>query len=66
LRRAEPRNSELVTGVKRDISLLQRVDAGPGDRVTVLDISMDKNQSALKDLLARDVPVFYADHHFPG
>ena len=44
LRFAEPReNAELITGVKRDINLLKRVDAKAGDRITVLDVSMDKN-----------------------
>ena len=45
LRLAEPRKAHLVTGVKRDISLLKQVDAEPGDRITVLDISMDKNRN---------------------
>ena len=35
LRLAEPADSELVTGPKRDISLLKRVKAGAGDRITV-------------------------------
>ncbi|PUE05199.1 MAG: acetyltransferase, partial [Candidatus Sedimenticola endophacoides] len=30
LRREEPREAVLVTGVKRDIALLERVDAGAG------------------------------------
>ena len=38
LRLADPQPSELVTGVKRDIKLLDRVQAIAGDRVTVLDI----------------------------
>ena len=36
LRLAEPRNSKLVTGIKRDIALLDRVEAQPDDQVTVL------------------------------
>jgi len=36
LRLAEPVESTLVTGVKRDINLLQKVEAGQGDRVTVV------------------------------
>lgn len=63
LRLAEPADSILVTGVKRDISLLKRVDAKAGDRVNVLDISLDKNRQPLMDLLDRRVEVFYADHH---
>ena len=66
LRQVEPRDAILVTGVKRDISLLNRVTAGPGDRVTVLDIAVEKNQPALDRLLANDVDVFYVDHHNPG
>lgn len=66
LRRAYPLPAELLTGVKRDIGLLSRVKAEPGDRLTVLDISLDKNRSALLQLLANQVEVFYADHHFAG
>ena len=66
LRLAEPRQAELVTGVKRDISLLKRVDVTKASGVTVLDISMDKNTESLQQVLAADIPVFYADHHFPG
>ena len=41
LRLAEPAESGLVTGPKRDIGLLARVTAQAGDRVTVLDIALD-------------------------
>jgi hypothetical protein len=66
LRLAEPVESELVTGVKRDIALLQRVSAGAGDFVTVLDLSLDRNRAALLELLARGARVRYFDHHFSG
>lgn len=67
LRFAEPRpDASLVTGVKRDIKLLQRVDAEVGDRITVLDISMDKNHHDLVRVLDAGAEVFYVDHHFPG
>ncbi|MFK8048085.1 MAG: DHH family phosphoesterase [Halioglobus sp.] len=66
LRKADPRNSTLVTGVKRDINLLAKVDAGAGDEVTILDVSMDKNSEALAQTLAKGAQVFYVDHHFPG
>ena len=66
LRLAEPVESHLVTGVKRDIALLARVDAGEGDQVTVLDISLDKNRAALERVLAAGARVRYFDHHFPG
>lgn len=66
LRLAEPRDATLVTGVKRDIDLLKQVEAKDGDRITVLDISMDKNHSALESALANGAEVIYFDHHFPG
>lgn len=67
LRFAEPRdNAELITGVKRDINLLKRVDAKAGDRITVLDVSMDKNHDDLIRVLDAGAEVFYVDHHFPG
>lgn len=66
LRSAEPRDAILITGVKRDIELLERVPAQQGDRVTVLDVSMDKNKTALLEVLAAGASVFYADHHFAG
>ncbi len=56
----------LVTGVKRDISLLKRVDASAGDTVTVLDISLDKNRDPLLSLLEKGVTIEYFDHHFAG
>ncbi len=66
LRKAEPRDATLVTGVKRDINLLAKVDAASGDRITVLDVSMDTNRAALDRALASAATVFYVDHHFSG
>lgn len=66
LRNAEPRDAELVTGVKRDINLLDRVEASAGSRVTVLDVSLDKNRAGLERVLAAGAEVFYCDHHFAG
>ena len=66
LRLAEPREATLITGVKRDINLLKHVNAKRGDRVTVLDISMDKNGTDLARLLAAGAAIFYVDHHFSG
>ncbi len=66
LRLATPRHAELVTGVKRDIALLERVPAQAGDEVTVLDISLDKNRPALQRILEAGARVVYFDHHYPG
>ena len=66
LRLAEPLDAELVTGVKRDIDLLRRVRADAGDRVTVLDVSLERNREALMALLKRGASVRYFDHHAAG
>jgi len=66
LRMNNPQESKLVTGVKRDIKLLDRVDVQPGDEVTVLDISLEKNCSQLERVLAQGAKVFYVDHHMAG
>ncbi|MDT3680252.1 MAG: hypothetical protein ROZ64_15615 [Burkholderiaceae bacterium] len=59
----EPAPSTLVTGLKREIALLERVDAGNGDEVLVLDLSMQRNHQALLRLLERGARVRYFDHH---
>lgn len=66
LRLAEPLSATLVTGPKREIDLLSRVTAGPGDRITVLDIALSKNRAALDRLLEHGARVRYFDHHQPG
>jgi hypothetical protein len=66
LRLSQPIDSILITGVKRDISLLKKVKAAVGDVVTVLDISLDKNRESLISLLESGAQVSYFDHHFAG
>ena len=66
LRLAEPKKSTLITGVKRDISLVKRVDLTQASSVTVLDVSMEKNTDALVEVLAHHIPTFYVDHHRTG
>lgn len=65
---AQPRgaNDTLITGVKRDIELVEQVQAKAGDLVTVLDISLDKNRDALLRVLDAGASVIYVDHHFAG
>jgi hypothetical protein len=65
-RLAHPGPAELVTGLKRDIELLERVQAGPGDDVLVCDVSMHRNGPALRRLLGQGARVRYFDHHHPG
>ncbi|WP_218568958.1 DHH family phosphoesterase [Pseudomonas sp. 2FE] len=66
LRLAEAPQALLVTGVKRDIALLRRVQAGNGDRVTVLDIAHQQNREEVARLLQNGASIRYFDHHFAG
>ncbi|MCI5134904.1 MAG: acetyltransferase [Candidatus Electrothrix sp. AW2] len=67
-------DAKLLSGVKRDIALLDQVaDNGADGEVretalTVLDISLDKNRKSLEKILtpASGNTVFYADHHYAG
>ena len=70
LRLANPVDAVRITGTKRDIALLERVNARidmqTGDVVTALDVSIDVNRDALLALLDRGVMVHYFDHHGSG
>ena len=63
LRLAHPIKSQLVTGVKRDIQLLDDVKVQHGDQVTVLDISLNKNRASVDRILEQGASIFYVDHH---
>ena len=65
LRLAEPREAALVTGVKRDIRLLDQVAQVRDADLTVLDISLDSNRTPLLQLL-ESCRVLYVDHHYAG
>lgn len=47
----EPVAARLVTGLKRDIELFDRVQAAPGDQVLVCDLSMQRNRQAFQELV---------------
>ena len=61
-RNANPAESRLVTGVKRDIALVGKAGIEADDQVTVLDVSFDKNRDAVVDALELGAEVFYVDH----
>jgi hypothetical protein len=65
-RLAHPQDSIVVTGIKRDIELLARVEAGADDQVAVFDIAISRNKDALERLLAAGAAVTWFDHHAPG
>lgn len=66
LRKVNPQQAQLVTGVKRDINLLKHVEATPEHHISVLDISFDKNRSDVQRLLEQGASIQYFDHHYCG
>ncbi len=66
LRNHHPGETQLVTGVKRDIALVAKADIAAGDEVTVLDVSLDKNRDAVLEALEVGASIRYFDHHFAG
>ncbi|MBW2328830.1 MAG: acetyltransferase [Deltaproteobacteria bacterium] len=67
LRLHEPRpKARLISGVKRDITLLEQLTSISNAVITVLDISLDRNRDSLEEILSKGNRVFYADHHYAG
>jgi hypothetical protein len=66
LRLAEPKESVLITGIKRDIQLVQQVDVNTIKSMTILDISLEKNVIALNNALSQKIDTLYIDHHRAG
>lgn len=59
-------DAQLVSGVKRDIRLLEKISGVKDQEITVLDISLDSNRDALEILLENRNTVTYIDHHYAG
>tara|TARA_R110002020_G_scaffold452950_1_gene667567 strand:- start:2064 stop:3041 length:978 start_codon:yes stop_codon:yes gene_type:complete len=55
----------LITGVKRDIALVSKIDDALANhsKITVLDVSFDKNHEAVKRVMEHCHSLFYCDHH---
>ncbi|MEN8142474.1 MAG: acetyltransferase [Thermodesulfobacteriota bacterium] len=67
LRMAYPKpGAKLITGVKRDIKLLDRLTGVENSEITVFDISLDSNRGSLEELLATGNSITYFDHHYAG
>lgn len=55
-----------ITGVKRDIMLLDRVNPKPEDEVIVMDISHARNQARAVSLSSAGIDIIWFDHHLAG
>ncbi len=59
-------DAKIITGVKRDIKLLQKVEEVKDGTITVFDVSLDSNRAPLLGLLATGNSITYFDHHYAG
>lgn len=66
LRLETPLGARIVTGTKRDVHLLARIDPRAGDEIVVLDVSVAANRGALERCLAVGARVRWFDHHQAG
>ena len=55
-----------ITGVKRDIELLDRIEPNSDDEVIVMDISLARNHSMAQRLAQDGVNITWFDHHLAG
>ena len=55
-----------ITGVKRDIQLLDRVHPNLEDEVVVMDISLARNHSRALELSQQGIKISWFDHHLAG
>jgi len=64
----DPARVRVVTGLKREIALLERIDAPAAGalEMRVFDIALSRNRAALDRLLAAGATVRWFDHHHPG
>lgn len=65
-RMAFPENNTLVTGVKRDVKLIQHLVEEKEAKVSVFDISLESNQDKVQTCLDQGSSFIWFDHHRRG
>jgi len=55
-----------ITGVKRDIELLERVNPQSDDEIIVMDISLARNHARAVELASQGFDITWFDHHLAG
>ena len=59
-------DAKIITGVKRDITLLRKITDIKDSSINVFDVSLDSNREPLLDLLNSGNSILYCDHHYAG
>ncbi len=55
-----------ITGVKRDIELLGKINPEPGNEIIVMDISLARNHDTARKYAEKGVSIKWFDHHLEG
>ena len=66
MRLEDPKDGEIVTGVKRNIRLFQNLNLSKGDSILAMDISLARNHDLVIEALQKGVEITWIDHHLPG
>ena len=61
-----PQNSEVFTGVKRDVELLRHCTDIKKSKFTVFDVSLLSNKDHVNKILSNGNTIRWFDHHEPG
>lgn len=61
-----PQNSELFTGVKRDVKLLRHCTNITDSKFTIFDVSLLSNKDYVNTILSNRNTIRWFDHHEPG
>ena len=65
-RLANPDNTELITGVKRDVKLIKQLREKSDVQIKVFDISLESNEDQVQHLLNKNCQFLWFDHHRRG
>jgi len=56
-------NFEPITGVKRDLSLLKKIEKAKDSQISVFDIAVEKNLPYMAKLVEQNCHILWFDHH---
>ena len=59
----KPQQFEAITGVKRDIALLKKIEQVSDSSINVFDIAVEKNLPFLSRLFEQNCKILWFDHH---
>ena len=62
----KPKKTNLVSGIKRDVTLLRHCDSIKNTKINVFDISVLSNEEYIDSILKKNNKIIWYDHHETG